>query len=169
MNLDANLALANTLRDCMMHAVTTLTPSTSLDAATKLFAEQHITGAPVVNGDCQCVGVISQTDLLNRRDQRSREVGDSVYFLVLHGELVVKDNVAATEHPSPGIVADLMTREVISIDAKATLRDAIERMTKHHVHRLVVLENGKLSGVITSMDVLRLLSPTQAPRERSGF
>lgn len=165
---DANLALDQPVRSFMINAVTALTPNTSLAAASKLFHEQRITGAPVVDAQCRCVGVLSQTDLLVRGEQRSSAIGTTRYLLVLHGEPTLEDDVLDVA-PSAGIVDDIMTREPIAIPGETTLRAAIERMVKHGVHRLMVVDEGKLQGVVTSMDVLRMLAPPQPPRDVDGF
>jgi CBS domain-containing protein len=165
---DANLALEQPVRSFMINAVTALTPQTSLAAATKLFHEQRITGAPVVDEGCRCVGVLSQTDLLVRAEQRSSALGNSRYLLVLHGEPTLEDNVLDVP-TSAGVVDDIMSREPIAITGDTTLRAAIERMVHHGVHRLMVVDDGKLQGVVTSMDVLRMLAPPQPPRDVDGF
>jgi CBS domain-containing protein len=165
---DANLALEQPVRSFMINAVTALTPQTSLAAATKLFHEQRITGAPVVDEACRCVGVLSQTDLLVRAERRSSALGTSRYLLVLHGEPTLEDNVLDVP-TSAGVVDDIMSREPIAITGDTTLRAAIERMVHHGVHRLMVVDDGKLQGVVTSMDVLRMLAPPQPPRDVDGF
>lgn len=166
---DANIALAQPVRTFMIHAVTALTPNTSLAAAAKLFHEQRITGAPVIDAQCRCVGVLSQTDLLMRTNKRSSTVGDNRYFLVLHGEPTLEDSVLDVAPGSEGVVGDIMTREPISIPGDTTLRAAIERMVHHGIHRLMVVDGGKLHGVVTTMDVLRMLAPAQPPRDVDGF
>jgi CBS domain-containing protein len=78
-------------------------------------------------------------------------------------------NVVLDVEPGEGIVEDIMTREPITIAGDTTLRAAIEHMVKHAVHRLMVVDDGKLQGVVTSMDVLRVLAPPQPPRDVDGF
>jgi acetoin utilization protein AcuB len=56
-------------------------------------------------------------------------------------------------------VAELMTREVVTVgldDDLRTLRDKFQRFGFHH---LLVVENGRLLGVISDRDVLKALSP----------
>lgn len=167
--IDANVVLTRPVRSFIINAVTALTPNTSIDAAARLFHEQRITGAPVVDAECRCVGVLSQTDILMRKGQRSSTVGDSRYLLVLHGEPTLEDRVLGVDTPEPGVVGDLMTREPLGISGDTSLRTAIERMVQYGVHRLMVIDNGKLHGVVTSMDVLRMLAPAQPPRDVDGF
>lgn len=51
------------------------------------------------------------------------------------------------------MVKDWMSSAPITIDLKASLSEALATMEKHHVSLLPVLENDKLSGIITDMDM----------------
>jgi len=53
---------------------------------------------------------------------------------------------------------EIMYRKVITIDANATLIDAIKLMNKYEISGLVVMENDKPLGMITRSDVLEQLA-----------
>ena len=53
--------------------------------------------------------------------------------------------------------ADLMTKNLITIDKSRKLSDALDLMLKKGVHRLIVTDNGKLCGIITAMDIMETL------------
>jgi CBS domain-containing protein len=56
-------------------------------------------------------------------------------------------------------VRDVMTREVVTVPKSATLYQAALLMHRHHVSGLpVVAARGRLIGVITETDVMRILS-----------
>jgi CBS domain-containing protein len=57
------------------------------------------------------------------------------------------------EHVSD--ILDEKGREVLSIEGEATVFDAIRRMVEANVGSLLVLEDGKLAGIITERDYLR--------------
>ena len=46
-------------------------------------------------------------------------------------------------------------REVLTIDAEATVFDAIKRMVEANVGALLVTEGGKVAGIVTERDYLR--------------
>jgi acetoin utilization protein AcuB len=52
-------------------------------------------------------------------------------------------------------VADRMVRNVITIEARQTLRDAIALLQKHHIRHVPVLDGKKLVGILTDRDVKR--------------
>lgn len=63
------------------------------------------------------------------------------------------------------IVADVMTRDVATISPRATLRQAAGRMAARTIHCLPVMDRGKLTGIVTSTDLLRVLRK-RGPRKR---
>lgn len=52
-------------------------------------------------------------------------------------------------------VEDVMIREVIVIDSEATVRQAVDSMNKYEIGCLVVLEKGKVVGIVTERDILK--------------
>jgi CBS domain-containing protein len=51
-------------------------------------------------------------------------------------------------------VRDVMVRDVVTIDASATMRDAAERMRETNVGVLPVMEWGQVRGVVTDRDLV---------------
>jgi len=58
-------------------------------------------------------------------------------------------------------VEELMTREVITIDKDRKLSDALELMEKHRISRLVVVNNGKIVGMVTDKDILEVMGSSK--------
>jgi len=54
---------------------------------------------------------------------------------------------------------DIMVRNVICVDMDDRLPDIKEIMENHAFHHLPVTDNGKLVGIISDRDLLRLISP----------
>lgn len=139
----------------MSREVLALAPDTSLSAAARLFATRHITGAPVIDHTGQVLGVVSQTDLVDPDRSRSEASGHSGYYRVSEGQT---DAVGEAVGSEDGMVADVMSANVLSIGPAAPLCEAIHSMVAEGVHRLLVADEGRLVGIISSMDVLRVLS-----------
>jgi CBS domain-containing protein len=53
---------------------------------------------------------------------------------------------------------EVMTRRLLSISPEAPIDEAAQAMLDHSVHRLLVMEDGSLCGVVTSSDLLRVLA-----------
>ena len=48
-----------------------------------------------------------------------------------------------------------MTTEIISVGADATLKEAGDKMLKHHIHRLLVLDGNRVLGIVSTLDLIR--------------
>jgi CBS domain-containing protein len=52
-------------------------------------------------------------------------------------------------------VEDVMTKDVMTIDANATVKEAAELMNRNDISCLIAVKNGKTSGIITERDLLK--------------
>jgi len=59
------------------------------------------------------------------------------------------------------LVRDVMTRDPVAIQADAPIREAAALLRKHNIGGLPVVEGGRLVGMITESDILRLLQTMQ--------
>lgn len=80
---------------------------------------------------------------------------------ILKGILTEKDIVWAISKKSKKDLEDirakdLMKRKVITIRPGADIIEAMEKFKKEMIRRLPVVENGKLIGIITANDILRI-------------
>lgn len=55
-------------------------------------------------------------------------------------------------------VEELMSREIATIDASSTLRRAASLMIRSTTGCLPVIENGKVTGIITTTDLMKVLN-----------
>lgn len=61
-------------------------------------------------------------------------------------------------------VEDVMTKEVITIDENATVKEAAEIMDKNEISCLIALRKGRAIGIITERDLLkRIIVETKNP------
>ena len=61
------------------------------------------------------------------------------------------------------LVEAVMTTELVTCDADATVRDATERMLRNRVGSVVVTDGGTPAGILTESDVLRAGYVTDDP------
>ncbi len=163
-------ALDTHVKEAMRGVVSALTPQTSISAAVRLFAERRISGAPVVDESGKAVGVISSRDLLRARPHVGGEGGGLDYYLLFHGDAEIPALVSGAEPDQRGVVADVMTRRVVWVTPDTPLRTAIQHMLVERIHRLLVLDGGRLVGLLSTTDVLRTLVPeVSTTEEPSGF
>jgi len=146
--------LVLTVGDAMTREVLALAPDTGLATAARLFATRHITGAPVIDPSGRVLGVVTQTDLVDPDRGRSDQPGHSIYYRISDGHTFAQGEALVD---AEGVVSDVMSPSVLAIGPKGPLLEAVRTMVAEGVHRLLVADEGKLVGIISSMDVLRAL------------
>ena len=129
-----------TAKDIMTTELITVTPSTPLSEFARICAEDSISGAPVVEVDGRLVGVVSRTDLVRRMLEDGGAHGTQ-------GELQLPDRDMRQ-------VDDIMEAEVVTVPPTAPVKDIAVQMVENRIHRVVVIEDDKPAGIVTSLDVL---------------
>src|SRR5690349_11075627 len=139
--------------DIMTWDVVTVSPDTSVYEAAQLLLGRRISALPVLNADGRLVGIVSESDLMRRGEIRSEKQ------LPWWRSLLTSDLRQASEFlRSHGrLVADVMSRTVISAHGRMTLRELAELMEHHAIKRLPVLEGHRLVGIVARSDLLRAL------------
>jgi CBS domain-containing protein len=162
-------------RDVMIRDMIVIRPDTPLLEIHRLFVEEEIHGAPVVDEQDQVLGVVSTLDLLRATDEgQSTEDARSMFYRdgMPSGDIDWMDIPdEARERVRNLTASDVMTKELVRVSPEATLREVAATMMKQHVHRVLVVAQGNLVGVITTFDLLRVLAgePAQAKPEHTGF
>ncbi len=140
--------------DVMETAWPTLGPESTVEEAIKLFAEERVSGTPVVE-DGRLVGIITEGDLIFQ-DADVKAPG----FLDILGGIVPlgdTDEYRREALKSAGVtVGEVMTDEPVTITPEATLAETATIMAERRKKILPVIEGGRLVGVITRMDILTL-------------
>ena len=68
----------------------------------------------------------------------------------------IRERVVATGLPAETPVTDVMTSDPITLDGEALAYEAALMMMQHHIHHLPITENGKLIGMVSRSDFMRL-------------
>lgn len=157
-----------TARDIMSADVVTVVPSLSLRAAAGVLRDHAITGAAVVNDTGMLIGVVSETDLVDREAQprvRSFVVKESRTRSRAHPRPAKTCEVLqAVEEPmDSGTVGDVFSPYVITATPDASVADLAALMVRHRVHRLFIVAGQALAGVVSSMDVMKAVALVEQP------
>lgn len=124
--------------------VVTLHPDTSVKAAAATLAGRGIASAPVVLDDGTLVGVVSELDLLARD--------------VPPDPLARLARVEPDRSPPPRVVADVMTRDVLTLPPDADAAQFLAYMVRDRILCVPVLAEDRVVGVVSRRDLLRLLA-----------
>jgi CBS domain-containing protein len=165
--------------EVMTDRVVTIPAGATLRELVELLAATGVSGVPVVDGDA-VVGVISARDLIEFESERPHR-GDEeegweswddpreesllgAFFLDPEEEVGdVLDRFTAAHEGHRDVlggeaVSDRMTRALASVDVGASLREAATRMISAGVHRLLVLDEGRLAGIVSATDIVRAVA-----------
>jgi CBS domain-containing protein len=142
----------HTVASVMTRDIFGVAPDTSIETAARLLASKHIGGLPVVTPSGKPIGVVSLFDLVDPDRARTQRNGHPLFYKLGNGRPeTIGDDVQLTD----GCVADVMSPFVLSIESAAPLSAAAKLMVDENVHRLLVMDGGRLVGIVTTMDLLR--------------
>jgi CBS domain-containing protein len=169
---DAAARLASLhVHDVMNPSVVTVPAGGSMAAAAGLMLQHGISGAPVMHGPKECVGILSASDFVRKvwvdSGQESPELTDR---LQRFQEMQWGQELFASRDPDKNLVGFHMTPAVQGIPLTSTLQQAAEMMCALHVHRLPVLTpRGELAGMITALDIVAaLVNALQEDKQTRG-
>lgn len=158
-------------RDLMRKQVVTLRPDAPLREAIAALEEHEITGAPVVDASGRPVGFLSTSDIARSEHLEGDHLGTVRRDLDLadlpsdesEEGMLDEESLLARESYSPvllgsGSVQDWMSEEVTAVAPDDDLRTLCRAMSENGIHRVLVLENERIAGIITTMDVVRYLA-----------
>lgn len=131
-----------TVRDLMQTQVHTLQRNDKLLVADELMKQERIRHLPVLDEYGDLAGILSQRDLFRGALLRALGYGSRAEDLMLR-------SVA---------VKEAMVEPVRTASLDTPLRDAAAEMLAHRIGCLPVVDNGKLVGIISESDMLRLVA-----------
>ena len=137
--------------DVMTENVVSITINNTMSEAADSFMEHQITGAPVIDEQGRCVGVLSASDFVYSKAEeldRTSKLGD--YLCSCH-----PSGLYSIDEVRQDLVRQHMSPAVQTIDENALLLTAAKCMCREHVHRLIVVDSrGAPKGILTSLDLI---------------
>jgi signal-transduction protein with cAMP-binding, CBS, and nucleotidyltransferase domain len=119
------------VKDVMISKVSTLDSSLTIKDAAKLMDSKNI-GCIIVTKEEIPVGILTERDFVTR--------------------------IASKEKPLTSPLSEVMSSPLISIDPDETVWEAAEEMKVNNIHKLPVLQNNKVIGIITTSDLVEICS-----------
>jgi len=119
--------------DYMTRKLITFKTDQKIETVIDALIKYRISGAPVVNGKNELIGIISEGDCI-------KHISDSRYYnMPLENSLVEKH----------------MVKNVDTIDGDMNIFDAATKFIESKHRRFPIVENGKLVGQISQKDILK--------------
>jgi CBS domain-containing protein len=120
--------MGKSVREAMTPSVRTASPSQSLADAAQLMKSDDVGSIPIVE-EGRLVGIVTDRDIAIRA-------------------------VAEGGDPNAVTIADVASRELVTVEPDQDLDEALALMARHQVRRLpVVEEDGQLVGILAQADV----------------
>jgi len=134
----------------MTEAVAWVSPGTSLRVALRQLREYGVKALPVVDSERRVVGILTQTDIIEKADWGPSAVGSG-----LNWRLRAATN---SDRPLRGRVRDVMTASVATVLSTTPIARVIHTMLKSGHHHLPVIgDDGRILGIVTQSDVVEAL------------
>jgi CBS domain-containing protein len=138
--------------DVMTRDVVSVTPETPLKDVAAVLVARGISGLPVCDADGAVVGVLSEADLLVKQGGSPERSGGLFAWLVETAS--APDLVKLRAHTA----GEAMTAPAITVEAASPVSEAARTMVSLGVNRLPVVEDGRLVGIVTRADLVRLFT-----------
>jgi CBS domain-containing protein len=122
----------------MATTLVTIQSDASLLAAAQLMGEKRMGSLLTIEAG-EIVGIVTERDLVRKGLASNRAAGST--------------------H-----VSAVMSSPLLSIDVNRTIRDASKAMAEQGVRHLAVTENGKIVGVLSVRDLVKMVSVRDRPR-----
>jgi CBS domain-containing protein len=148
--------------DVMTAPAVTVREDSTLDQVARTMLDHRIGGLPVVGQHGELLGIITESDF----SARNRPVPFSMLELPnLFGHWL-EPAIERIYQEARGLTAgEVMTRKVVTVREDDPVAEAIRRMCESRVHRLPVVRDGVVVGVVSRLDLLRLMLSVGLPLE----
>lgn len=146
--------------EIMTPSIKAVPQSWTMDHLARFLTDNEITGSPVTDDNGDIVGIATLKDITEFRwssqrfDQAAKELTPEEEREARQLRMVIFEEMGRV----PVEVRDIMTPIITSVTEQTAVRDIAELMMQEHLHRVFVTKNDKITGIITTYDMLKLIS-----------
>ena len=148
------------VKDLMNPDIMTVADEMTTDELARYLIEHEISGAPVVDGQGHLIGVVSMTDIGRTMAEPSdvESSSSSGFYRDIAADYTLEEPGERYVDQRAVTVRDVMTPVIHQVPMTASVAQAARIMVDQHIHRLVVTQGKEPVGIITSMDVLKMVA-----------
>lgn len=151
--------MAEVVREIMDTSPVAVAVDAPVDEVVNALRTHELPGLPVVDSDGRCVGIVTEADLVLPDDEGDLHIP---HYINLFGGTVFLEPLGRFEERLRKAFAskaeDMMTRDPMTVAPDTTVRDAARIIHESGHNRLPVVEDERLVGVVTRVDVLGALA-----------
>lgn len=157
-----------TVRDVMNPDVITVRDDMTVQEVAAFLVENQISGAPVEDAEGRLVGVVSYMDIARAASELTQldappaepeaRPRSAEFFARGWEDPPEAETFPASSAGSSLTVGEIMTPEIFSVPADASVATAARMMLDAHIHRVLITQSHKVVGIVTTSDFLSLLA-----------
>jgi len=145
--------------DLMSTRCVTVSAENSVKHAAQIMLDHNLSGLPVVADDGWVVGIITEGDLLRRC-----ELGN----VATSEEQPSESRAQGYLHGHGWKVGHVMSPDVVAVTEDVTANRIAELMARHRIKRVPVLRSGRIVGIVSRHDLLKLICSAPADATPPG-
>jgi predicted transcriptional regulator len=146
-------------REIMTPSIKAVPQSWTVDRLARFLTDNEIAGSPVTDDSGDIIGIVTLKDITEFRWNASRPETEA-QLTEDEAREARRLRMAIYEGMDklPVEVRDIMTPIVLSVDEDTPVREIAKIMMAEHLHRIFVTLGGKITGIITTYDLLRIIA-----------
>jgi len=134
----------------MTTQVVTVKPHTTVSEIAKRLINRRISAVPVVDSAGRVRGIVSEGDLMRRKESETeRRVSWWLTLMASPEEQAHDFTMSHGQHAE-----DVMSRKVITVTEDTPLEEIAATLEKHRIKRVPVVRDGKLVGIVSRANLL---------------
>ncbi|GLR66787.1 hypothetical protein GCM10010909_14670 [Acidocella aquatica] len=151
------ITLADTAAEIMTRDVITASPADTAAGIAAKLSEHGISAVPVVDAEGRLAGIVSEGDLMRSFGLRNAMHRAWWLDILAEGEELAPEFLDYIRVDNRR-VKDLMTRDVITVAETTGIDDIADLLTRRGIKRVPVLRGGRVVGIVSRADIVRVLA-----------
>lgn len=143
--------------DIMTTEIIKVQPDTRVSEIARLMSQHSVSGLPVVDAADRVVGIVTELDMMIRNTHFELPqfifIFDAMIPLETPGHYRERlENVLGTT------AREIMSESPVTITPAATIEELAELMVDRRMNPIPVVEDGRLVGIVSRSDIIRLMA-----------
>ena len=131
----------------MMRNVVAVSLDLPVEEVAQVLAEHRISAVPVIDDEHQLKGMVTFENLVHAPAERRP-----------HWRALLSDPKLLVRRCDGRTARNVMSRDLVTVEETTPLQTLIQLLAKRPIKRLPVVQDGRLVGIISRVDVLRALA-----------
>ncbi len=152
------------VKEIMTTEVVSVGPETKVNEIARLMLERQISGVPVIDDSNAVVGIVTELDMI----VRNARLHFPTYIKLLDSTFYLESPQHFGEELRRALgttAKDIMTQKVITVGPEAEVEDVATLMVEKRANPIPVVEDGRLVGIVSRTDLIKLLVRELGPDE----